>query len=342
MFDAGKCIMDLACYEACRHTALYFLDRNGEPVAPERIREYQDTPELLGERVYDTQACTLCGACVDVCYAQALEMVGRMMSVEQALAEFGRDRAFYRNSGGGITLSGGEPLYQDRFSLHLLAACQAAGLHTALDTTAYARWEPLEAVVAHTDLVLLDIKHMDSAKHREYTGVRNERILDNARRLAGLLNARSPGGTAGASSSGDVISGSHMPGPTAAAAAGPAGSGTGGEPGARTCDPAKPVQTPADKLQRSGMWIRMPVIPGMNDDPANMEATATFVRDELGEAVRVVELLGYHQLGGSKHRRLGTRPDTEGISPPGRGRLQDLVGSLQAVLQGTGIRVTGR
>ncbi len=136
-----------------------------------------------GTRVFRRERCQACGTCVETCYTGALELTGRRMTVEQVMEEVLRDRAFYETSGGGVTLSGGEPLLQRDFSRAILERCQAEGLHTAIETAANCRWDDLAALLPVTDLILADIKHMDSDKHRAVTGVSNKRILANARRL---------------------------------------------------------------------------------------------------------------------------------------------------------------
>jgi len=110
--------------------------------------------------------------------------VGKDVTVEEILPEILADSHYYRRSGGGVTLSGGEFLGQHEFAAELLKACQDHGLHTAVESTANAPWEKIEAVLPYIDLYLMDIKHMDSEKHKEYTGSGNERILENAARLA--------------------------------------------------------------------------------------------------------------------------------------------------------------
>jgi pyruvate formate lyase activating enzyme len=113
-----------------------------------------------------------------------MELTGKSMTVEEVVDEVLRDRAFYETSSGGVTLSGGDPIVQREFSKAILERCKAEGLHTAVETTANCRWEALEPLLAFTDLVLMDLKHMDDDKHRLATGVGNRRILENARRLA--------------------------------------------------------------------------------------------------------------------------------------------------------------
>lgn len=110
--------------------------------------------------------------------------VGRDVTVEEIMPEILADMPFYRRSGGGVTLSGGEFLTQHEFARELLARCKDEGLHTAVESTANAPFEKIEAVLPFIDLYLLDIKHMDSQKHKRYTGAGNELILENAKRIA--------------------------------------------------------------------------------------------------------------------------------------------------------------
>jgi len=128
--------------------------------------------------------CTACGECVNVCPASALTMKGRKMTVEQVVKELKKDATTYRRSGGGITLSGGEPLVQSDFSKEIFKACKAQGWHTAIETTGYAKAEIIEKVFPYVDLALMDIKNIDSNIHKEYTGVSNEIILENVKRVS--------------------------------------------------------------------------------------------------------------------------------------------------------------
>ena len=132
----------------------------------------------------DRERCDLCVKCVDICHAGAISRVGKNMDVEEVIQEASKDELFYRNSGGGVTISGGEPLYQEEFTLALLKECKAKGLHTAIDTCGYGRWEVLDKILEYTDLVLFDIKHLDPEMHRKATGVGNELILKNLQRIA--------------------------------------------------------------------------------------------------------------------------------------------------------------
>jgi pyruvate formate lyase activating enzyme len=133
--------------------------------------------------------CTRCGTCVEACPTGARELVGRLWTVPEVMAQLRRDIAFYEESGGGITLSGGEPLHQAEFAMALLQACKAEGLHTALDTSGFCPWEIMELIRPYVDLFLYDVKLMDDSLHREHTGVSNGLILANLRRLADLGHA---------------------------------------------------------------------------------------------------------------------------------------------------------
>jgi pyruvate formate lyase activating enzyme len=135
-------------------------------------------------RLLDWQLCSNCLECASVCPSHSIELVGEYMTVEDAFKVVAQDSLFYRNSGGGITISGGEPLLQWEFILELLKRCRRAGFHTALDTTGYCTWEHMEEVLEHVDLVLFDVKHMDPESCREKCGVTNELILENLGKAA--------------------------------------------------------------------------------------------------------------------------------------------------------------
>ena len=128
--------------------------------------------------------CVRCMRCVEACPVEARRVAGEKMSVDEVVHEVERDRPFYSESGGGVTLSGGELLVQWRFSINLLNEFKKAGLHRTIETTGQAPWEIVKEVVDLTDLVYYDIKHMDPAVHKQYTGLDNARILENGRKLA--------------------------------------------------------------------------------------------------------------------------------------------------------------
>lgn len=136
----------------------------------------------------DRDICTACGECVNVCPSSALVLKGTKMTVEQVIKELKKDATNYRRSGGGITLSGGEPLVQSEFAREILKASKAQGWHTAIETTGYADENVIKDVIPHVDLALMDIKNTDSNIHEEYTGVSNERILNNAKLVSQLTN----------------------------------------------------------------------------------------------------------------------------------------------------------
>jgi len=143
------------------------------------------TPQ--GQIGCDRSLCIGCGACAEVCPFEAKTLSGRTVSLEEIIEFVRQDWRYYLQTGGGITCSGGEALMQADFLKVLFARLHdELGYHTCLDTTGHAPWEKLEALLPSLDLILLDIKHMDSEEHARMTGVGNERILDNARRLGSL------------------------------------------------------------------------------------------------------------------------------------------------------------
>ena len=137
-----------------------------------------------GGRAFHRERCVGSGACVAVCCSEALQLTGQAMTPEQVMRQVLLDRAFFQSSGGGVTLSGGEPMLQHEFTLAILSQCRAAGLHTAVETTTQTRWEYLEAALPLVDLFMIDIKHLDPEKHKQATGVSNVKILANIRRLS--------------------------------------------------------------------------------------------------------------------------------------------------------------
>jgi pyruvate formate lyase activating enzyme len=136
-------------------------------------------PDGKGVRI-DRKLCNNCGECIGVCAEGALVMQGRDVSVEEVFKEIKKDEMFYRNSGGGVTASGGEPLMQVAFVAALFERCHKAGIHTALDTSGHAPRSALKQVLAHTDLVLYDLKCMDNDESMAAVGQPNKLILENA------------------------------------------------------------------------------------------------------------------------------------------------------------------
>ena len=141
----------------------------------------------LGDRgvTIDRELCDTCGRCIEMCAPSALKIFGREISVEEAFLEAKKDELYYRNSKGGVTASGGEPLFQSQFVSAFFKRCQAAGMHTTLDTCGYASRSSLEDVLEYTNLVLFDLKLIDNDAHIEITKVPSTPILDNAKVVAG-------------------------------------------------------------------------------------------------------------------------------------------------------------
>lgn len=135
-----------------------------------------------GQRM-GTEHCVLCRACEDACLSGALRFSGESYTADQLTALAVRDRDYYIESGGGVTLSGGEPLLQSSFAAELLGKLKQEGISTALDTAGNVEISHFEKVLPNTDLILLDLKIMDEELHRKYTGVSNKKILENAKKL---------------------------------------------------------------------------------------------------------------------------------------------------------------
>lgn len=240
LFFRLKCGRCGACVEAC-------------PAGAVNV----DRPGLI-----DRRRCTRCMKCVEACHYGALMKVGEWMDVAAVLDEVLRDMPFYVNSGGGLTVSGGEPLLQADFVAELLREAKRRGLHTCLDTAGYAPGVAVEKVLPWVDLVLFDVKHHGPTAHYRWLGVPNWLILDNLRRFAAAT---------------EVV-------------------------------------------------LRVPVVPGFNDDREFFEEVADLA---LSLGIEVVDLLPYHGLGEPKWRMLGRTMQFEaGELSPGKvtGFLQALVG----------------
>jgi pyruvate formate lyase activating enzyme len=129
--------------------------------------------------VIDRDCCQVCGTCVEACPSAAMERLGRRITPEVILQELVKDRSFYKTSGGGITISGGEPMLQPEFVAEVLSLAKNEGLHTALDTCGFCSTKGFVSVLPYVDLVLFDLKEMDPVKHEAFTGQGNQRILEN-------------------------------------------------------------------------------------------------------------------------------------------------------------------
>jgi len=135
----------------------------------------------------DRHICDGCGRCAAVCPTSALTVVGRSMTVDALLTEVEKDDVFHSRSGGGMTVSGGEPLMQAPFVALLFAECRRRGIHTAVETTGYGSWVRLEQVARHADLIFFDLKSLDDRRHKTFTGVSNQTIKTNLYRLGQRL-----------------------------------------------------------------------------------------------------------------------------------------------------------
>lgn len=161
-YQADKCVACGECVRTCPRHGHLMLD---------------------GRHAFDRRVCAVCGRCAAVCPSGALELVGRQVTVDEVVQACLPDLPFYRDSGGGITLSGGEPLCQIEFATALLASARAAGLHCAVETSGAVPFDHLERVLPLVDLFLYDLKETDEARHREFTGASNPGIIDNLGQL---------------------------------------------------------------------------------------------------------------------------------------------------------------
>ena len=139
---------------------------------------------ISGVERLDREKCQICGTCAGNCPSEALKMIGRTATVPEIVKVVMRDQPFYKTSGGGVTLSGGEPSHQYEFSLALLKAFKENGLHTAVETCGCCSWEKLAGFASLTDMFLYDMKVVDSEKHKKFCKADNSIILANARKLA--------------------------------------------------------------------------------------------------------------------------------------------------------------
>jgi pyruvate formate lyase activating enzyme len=250
--------------------------------------------------------CELAGACVEACLPGALELVGRRYRPQELLDLLEEDRLFYDESHGGVTFSGGEPFAQPEFLQALLEGCRQRELPVVLDTCGHAEPPVFRRLAPLASALLFDLKLVDGTRHEAFTGVHNRWILENLRWAAG--------GAVGDGPSGGVTE----------------TSGGVGAPG--TADPL--VDEAA--TSRPALTVRIPLIPGINDDGENLRASARFLA-ELSTPPPV-DVLPYHRLGVDKYQRLGREYHLKGVAPPS----DDRVALAVRLLQEAGLRATVR
>jgi pyruvate formate lyase activating enzyme len=162
-YNAERCVGCGKCITVCPVKAIKMLDS--------------------GKVATDRNICTGCGTCVEACPENAREHIGKYMTVREVFEEARKDEIFYKRSGGGVTLSGGDPFAQADFSAGILKLCKEAGIHTAVEICGYTQWKVMEPILPYVDLVLYDLKHMDPDEHKKLTGVPNKLILENIKKI---------------------------------------------------------------------------------------------------------------------------------------------------------------
>lgn len=222
----------------------------------------------------DREECTKCFNCAEACPSNALMIWGKKMTVPDVMKVVLADREFYKRSGGGVTLSGGEVLIQWEFAQELLKECKTQGVHTCVESALHCRTDILDRIFPYVDLLITDIKHTDPVKHKKFTGVNNKLILKNIKRTVEL----------------------NMP-----------------------------------------LVIRIPVVPGHNDDEENIRATSEFISNELNNRVLQVQLLPYRKMGTEKYTSLGIAYPMEDFEPLERSVWEKNILHLTEVMRSYGV-----
>lgn len=162
-YNKEKCSGCGACFKVCEYDAHHMSDTEGH--------------------ILNRSKCVVCGKCADVCYYNSLEIIGKDYTVDEVIDDVMRDKIFYETSKGGITLSGGEPLYQFEFAFELLKKSKENNLHTCVETSGFTSQDKIMAISEHVDMFLFDFKESDTERHKEFCGVGNELIISNLEAL---------------------------------------------------------------------------------------------------------------------------------------------------------------
>jgi pyruvate formate lyase activating enzyme len=244
LYREGRCLLCGVCVDVCPEGAISIASN----VSKHLTIESQETFDVV---ITDREKCARCQTCIATCYSGARQFSGRVVTVREVMAQVEREIPFYDESGGGVTFSGGEPLMQPGFLSALLSACRGQEIHTVVDTSGFAHWNVFDQIRRDVDLFLYDLKHMNSARHREVSGVPNEPILSNLRALS--------------------------------------------EHGHR-------------------ILVRIPLIPGINDDEQNLHQSGEFLASL--PKLESVELMGYHSIAQAKYEALAREYKLAGTKPP--------------------------
>jgi pyruvate formate lyase activating enzyme len=166
LLNSEKCIGCGHCVSSCPEEA---VSMNNEKAATDRKK------------------CRGCGTCAQLCPSKARTLMGCQMTASEVFEDVNKDAMFYESSNGGVTISGGEPIFQTDFCSGILKLCQDAGIHTAIETCGFGKWKLLKDILNHTKLVLYDLKQMDTNAHKVCTGVPNDLILENAKKIYHMM-----------------------------------------------------------------------------------------------------------------------------------------------------------
>lgn len=276
------------CREVCPQHAASGCTGNGCEQAEHKVSVHPAS---------GTGVCTGCETCLDYCVNNAREVSGKQYTVKDLVKELEKDRAFYEQSGGGVTLSGGEVLAQDMDYVENLAReLKKRGLSLNIDTCGAVPFERIERILPWTDTFLYDVKLFKEEDAQKYTGMDGTLILDNLEKLSRALTERKEYESSGNSRESGSIGDS------------------------KDCGNGRSA---------SELWIRMPVIGGINDTMEHMERTACFLKEKQIRCSQI-NLLPYHNTGSSKYARMGRCYRGENFRVPSREQMEQFAAYLQA------------